>query len=95
MKFPVVNWGTDVIEHPGYTPKGLPLIRLKDRPVNPGLTDSLKDQIATWLKDGIIRSPWNLPLLPVQRMENGDGSFDLRMLNSVTRKDSFSHPKYN
>ena len=41
--------GTEVIEHPVYTPKGLPPIRLKNRPVNPGLTDSLKEQIATWL----------------------------------------------
>ena len=66
--------GTDVIEHPVYTPKGLPPIRLKNRPVNPGLTDSLKEQIAVWLKDGVIRSggvsPWNFPLLPV-RKKNG------------------------
>ena len=47
--------GTDVIEHPVYAPKGLPPIRLKNRPVNPGPTDSLKEQIATWLKDGVIR----------------------------------------
>ena len=61
--------GTDVIKHPVYTPKGLPPIRLKNTPVNPGLTDSLKEQIATWLKDGVIRSggvsPWNFPLLLV------------------------------
>ena len=66
--------GTDVIEHPVYTPKGLPPIRLKNCPVNPGLIDSLKEQIATWLKDGVIRSggvsPWNFPLLPV-RKKNG------------------------
>ena len=40
--------GTKVIEHLVYTPKGLPPIRLKNRPVNPGLTNSLKEQIATW-----------------------------------------------
>ena len=57
-----------------YTPKGLPPIRLKNRPINPGLIDALKEQIATWLKDGVICSggisPFNFPLLPVQK-KNG------------------------
>ena len=89
--------GTEVIEHPVYTPKGHPPIRLKNRPINPGLVDSLKEQIATWLKDGVIRSgrisPWNFPLLPV-RKKNGKWRWvvDFRMLNSVTRKDSFPIP---
>ena len=89
--------GTDLIEHPVNTPKGLPPIRLKNRPVNPGLTDSLKEQIATWLKDGVIRSggvsPWNFPLLPV-RKKNGKWRWvvDFHLLNSVTRKDSFPIP---
>ena len=65
---------TDVMEHPVHTPKGLPPIRLKNRPINPGLIDALKKQIAPWLKDGVIRSggisPWNFPLLPVQK-KNG------------------------
>ena len=89
--------GTDVIEHQVYTPKGLPPIRLENRPVNPGLTDSLNEQIATWLKDGVIRSsgvsPWNFPLLPV-RKKNGKWRWivDFRLLYSVTRKDSFPIP---
>ena len=89
--------GTEIIEHPVYTPKGHPPIRLKNRPINPGLIDSLQDQIATWLKDGVIRSggisPWNFPLLPV-RKKNGKWRWvvDFRMLNSVTRKDSFPIP---
>ena len=89
--------GTKVLEHPVYTPKGLPPIRLKNRPINPGLTDSLKEQIAVWLKDGVIRSggvsPWNFPLLPV-RKKNGKWRWvvDFRQLNSVTRKDSFPIP---
>ena len=89
--------GTEIIEHPVYTPKGHPLIRLKNRPINPGLIDSLQEQIATWLKDGVIRSggisPWNFPLLPV-RKKNGKWRWvvDFRMLNSVTRKDSFPIP---
>ena len=89
--------GTEVIEHPVYTPKGHPPIRLKNRPINPGLVDSLKEQIATWLKDGVIRSgrisPWNFPLLPV-RKKNGKWRWvvDFRLLNSVTRKDSFPIP---
>ena len=31
--------GTEVIEHPVYTPKGHPPIRIKNRPINPGLID--------------------------------------------------------
>ena len=89
--------GTNVIKHPVYTSKGLPPIRLKNRLVNPGLTDSLKEQIATWLKDGVIRSggvsPWNFPLLPV-RKKNRKWRWvvDFRLLNSVTHKDSFPIP---
>ena len=89
--------GTEVIEHPVYTPKGLPPIRLKNHLVNPGLTDSLKEQIATWLQDGVIRSggvsPWNFPLLPFWK-KNGKWRWvvDFRQLNSVTRKDSFPIP---
>ena len=89
--------GTDIIEHPVYTPKGHPPIRLKNRPINPGLIDSLKEKITTRLKDGVIRtggiSPWNFPLLPV-RKKNGKWRWvvDFRMPNSVTRKDSFPIP---
>ena len=89
--------GTDIIKHPIYTPKGHPPIRLKNRPINPGLIDSPKEQIATWVKDGVIRSggisPWNFPLLPV-RKKNGKWRWvvDFRMLNSVTHKDSFPIP---
>ena len=85
------------MEPPVYTPKGLPPIRLKNRPINPGLINALKEQIATWLKDGVIRpggiSPWNFPLLPI-RKKNGKWRWvvDFRMLNSVTRKDSFPIP---
>ena len=56
-----------------------------------------KEQIATWLKDGVIRSggisPWNFPLLPVRKM-NGKWRWvvDFQMLNSVTRKDSVLIP---
>ena len=48
--------GTEVIEHLVYTPKGHPPIRLKNRPIKPGLINSLKEQIAAWLKDGVICS---------------------------------------
>ena len=61
------------MEHPVFTPKGLPPIRLKNRPINPGLIDALKDQIATWLKDGVIRSGI-FPFFQFgKRMANGDG----------------------
>ena len=84
--------GTNIMEHPVYTPKGLPPIRLKNRPINPGLIDALKEQIATWLKDGVIRSggisPWNFPLLPVQK-KNGKWRWvvDFRMLRERQRDE--------
>ena len=95
--------GTDVIEHPVYTPKGLPPIRLKNHPVNPGLTGSLKEQIATWLKDGVFHSggvsPWRSFSLefsstPAVRKKNGKWRWvvEFHALNSVTRKDSFPIP---
>ena len=66
--------GTDRIEHPVYTPKGVPPIKLKSRPVNPGLAQNLAEQVQTWLKDGVIKSghlsPWNFPLHAV-RKKNG------------------------
>ena len=78
--------GTDVLEHPVYTPKGLPPIRLKNRPVNPGLTESLKEQIAVWLKDCVIQFRRSFSLefpsssLSGKRTANGDGSLTFELL---------------
>ena len=89
--------GTSLIEHPVYTPKGAVPIKIKNRPINPGLIPDLKEQIATWLKEGVIKSgsvsPWNFPLLPV-RKKNGKWRWvvDFRQLNNITRKDSFPIP---
>ena len=89
--------GTSLIEHPVYTPKSANPIKIKNRPINPGLIPDLKEQIATWLKEGVIKSgnvsPWNFPLLPV-RKKNGKWRWvvDFRQLNNITRKDSFPIP---
>ena len=89
--------GTNLIEHPVYTPKGAMPIKIKNRPINPGLIPDLKEQINTWLKEGVIKSgsisPWNFPLLPV-RKKNGKWRWvvDFRQLNNITRKDSFPIP---
>ena len=89
--------GTDLIEHPIYTPKGASPIKIKNRPISPALIDDLKNQICQWLVDGVIKkssiSPWNFPLLPVKK-KNGTYRWvvDFRLLNRITRKDSFPIP---
>ena len=85
---------TDRIEHPIYTPKNVPPIKLKVRTANPGPADSLKEQIDTWLKEGVIKrsgiSPWSFPL-HAGRKKNGKWCWvvDFWALNNITRKDSW------
>ena len=85
------------MEHPVYTPKNAIPIKLKNRPINPGLIENLREQIQTWLHKGVINSggisPWNFPLLPV-RKKSGEWQWvvDFRQLNNITRKDSFPIP---
>ena len=89
--------GTNIVEHPIYTPKGVPPIKLKNRPVNPGLANDLQEQIDTWLKEGVIKksriSPWNFPLHAVKK-KNGKWRWvvDFRALNNITRKDTYPIP---
>ena len=89
--------GTDRIEHLVYTLKGVPPIKLKNRPVNPGLAQNLAEQVQTRLKDGVRKSdhlsPWNFPLHAV-RKKNGKWRWvvDFRQLNAITRKDSWPIP---
>ena len=88
---------TSLIEHLIYTPKNAIPIKLKNRPINPGLIENLREQIQTWLHEGVIKSrgisPWNFPLLSV-RKKNGKWQWvvDFRKLNNITRKDSFPIP---
>ena len=68
-------------------------INVRHRPVNPALVDSLDDQVAEWLQEGVVepaQSPFNFPLLPVKK-KNGEYRWvqDFRKLNAVTIKDSF------
>ena len=88
---------TDLVEHPVYVPKGAPPVKLKNRPINPKLMEDLRRQIREWLKDGVIKesgvSPWNFPVSPVMK-KNGKIRWvvDFRLLNKITRKDSYPIP---
>ena len=67
--------GTNVIEHPVHSPKGLPPIGLKNRPINPGLVDALKEQGSRMELFALAESPLGIFLffLSRKRMVNGDG----------------------
>lgn len=88
---------TTLIEHPIYVPKHVAPIKVKNRPINPTLMENLREQIAEWLRDGVIRecgvSPWNFPVSPVLK-KNGKVRWvvDFRLLNKITRKDSYPIP---
>jgi len=86
---------THLLKHSIHTGDAKP-IKCPVRPVNPALTDDLKNQIDEWLKFGVIEpssSPWSSALLAV-RKKNGKTRWclDFRALNAVTVKDAFPLP---
>ena len=85
---------TNLISHaitvnPGTTP-----IKMKHRPLNPVMEESLRQQIDRWLEQRVVEeadSPWSFPLVPVQK-KNGKEirwAVDYHQLNAVTKKDAF------
>ena len=86
---------TTLVEHEIRT-QDVPPIRLKGRPLNPHMEANLKEQMATWEKQGVIEpsnSPWSFGLIPVQK-KNGKTRWcvDFRRLNEITLKDSYPLP---
>ena len=86
---------TDLIEHHIETTTDRPIM-CRTRPINPAYDESLKKQIADWLRLKVIEpsnSPWNFCLLPVPK-KSGEIRWvvDFRRLNDVTIKDSFPLP---
>ena len=88
---------TNLISHaitvnPGNTP-----IKMKHRPLNSVMEESLRQQIDHWIEQrvvGKVDSPWSFPLVPVPK-KNGKGirwAVDYRRLNAVTKKDAFPLP---
>ena len=86
---------TDLVQHHIETTTNRPIM-CRTRPINPAYDDSLKKQIAEWLRLKVIEpsnSPWNFCLLPVPK-KSGEIRWvvDFRRLNDVTVKDSFPLP---
>ena len=86
---------TTLVEHEIHTGEALPQSCGK-RPVNPEMLDKLKEQMETWINQGVIEassSPWSFGLLPVKK-KNGKVRWviDYRKLNDVTMKDSYPLP---
>ena len=84
---------TNMIVHEIHTTPGPPITQ-KVRPLAPAMEESLREQVAEWLKADVIQksdSPWNCPLVPA-RKAGGRGwrwCLDFRALNQRTMKDSF------
>ena len=90
-------WETNLISHAIVVEPGTTPIKMKHRPLNPVLEESLKQQIDRWLAQKVVEeadSPWSFPLVPVPK-KNGKEirwAVDYRKLNAVTKKDAFPLP---
>ena len=78
--------------HPGTTP-----IKMKHRPLNPVMEESLRQQIDRWLEQRVVEeadSPWSFPLVPVPKKNSREicWAVDYHRLNAVTKKDAFPRP---
>ena len=78
--------------HPGTTP-----IKMKHRPLNPIMEESLRQQIDRWLEQRVVEeadSLWSFPLVPVPKKNSKEvrWAVDYRKLNAVTKKDAFPLP---
>ncbi len=83
---------TNLISHPGITP-----IKMKHRPLNPVMEESLRQQIDRWLEQWVVEeadSPWSFPLVPVPKKNSKEvrWAVDHMKLNAVTKKDAFPLP---
>ena len=78
--------------HPGTTP-----IKMKHRPLNPVMEESLRQQIDRWLEQRVVEeadSPWSFPLVQVLKKNSQEvrWAVNYRRLNAVTKKDAFPLP---
>ena len=88
---------TNLISHAIVVEPGTAPIKMKHRPLNPVMEESLRQQIDRWLDQRVVEeadSPWSFPLVPVPK-KNGKEirwAVDYRRLNAVTKKDAFPLP---
>ena len=78
--------------HPGTAP-----IKMKHRPLNPVMEESLRQQIDRWLEQRVVEeadSPWSFPLVQVPKKNSQEirWAVDYCRLNTVTKKDAFPLP---
>ena len=86
---------TELIQHEIHT-SDVPPIKTKGRPINPVMEGNLREQLDTWMDQGVVQpstSPWSFPLIAVPK-KNGKTRWvvDYRKLNEITIKDSFPLP---
>ena len=85
---------TNLITHPINVLPGTAPIKMKHRPLNPVMEESLRQQIDRWLEQRVVEeadSPWSFPLVPVPKKNSKEirWAVDYRKLNAVTKKDAF------
>lgn len=91
------NFGkTGMVVHRIITDPASQPVKVKNRPLSPGLEPALKEQMDAWMKHGVIEhssSPWSFPIVAVAKKNKGVRfCIDYRLLNKVTKKDSFPLP---
>ena len=88
---------TNLISHQINVLPGTTTIKMKHRPLNPVMEESLRQQIDRWLEQRVVEeadSPWSFPLVPMPKKNSREvcWAVDYRKLNAVTKKDAFPLP---
>ena len=87
---------TDLVECEITLKENIKPIRQRLRPMNPKDEENVKQQLDSWIQDGVIepsKSPWASPMVPVLK-KNGDTRWciDFRLLNKSIKMDSYPLP---
>ena len=88
---------TNLISHPITVHPGTTPIKMKHRPLNRVMEESLRQQIDRWLEQQVVEeadSLWSFPLIPVPKKNSQEvrWAVDYQRLNAVTKKDAFPLP---
>ena len=88
---------TNLVSHAITVNTGTTPIKMKHRPLNPVMEESLRQQIDRWLEQRVVEeadSPWSFPLVPVPKKNSKEirWAVDYSGLNAVTKKNAFPLP---